>query len=156
MVKILFLHGWHACPGGVKPSFLRDQGFEVINPALDDDDFQRAVLVAQAAYDAHVPEVIVGSSRGGAVAMHVQSADTPLILLCPAWRDHGGMVPVKTNTWILHSPHDEVVAYADSETLLQHSGLALSQLITTGVDHRLIDPDSLGILRALCEKGGRA
>ena len=38
-MKILFLHGWHSVPGGVKPTYLKDHGHTVINPALDDDDF---------------------------------------------------------------------------------------------------------------------
>ena len=36
-MKFLFLHGWHSVPGGVKPTFLKDAGHEVINPKLDDD-----------------------------------------------------------------------------------------------------------------------
>lgn len=29
---ILFLHGWHSVPGGVKPTYLKDHGHTVINP----------------------------------------------------------------------------------------------------------------------------
>src|SRR4051794_7837509 len=36
-LTILFLHGWHSVPGGVKPSHLGAHGYEVINPALSDD-----------------------------------------------------------------------------------------------------------------------
>src|SRR5262245_51301697 len=50
-MKILFLHGWQSIPGGAKPSFLVAQGHEVINPALDHDDFDAAVRTAQAEYD---------------------------------------------------------------------------------------------------------
>ena len=82
--------------------------------------------------------------------MHLQSRDTPLVLLCPAWRAHGRIDRVKPETWILHSRQDDVVAYADSERLLAHSGLPASRLITTGSDHRLVDPDSLDALRSLC------
>ncbi len=49
----------------MKPKYLAKQGHEVINPALDDDDFAKAVEVAQAEFDKHCPEVIVGSTRGG-------------------------------------------------------------------------------------------
>jgi hypothetical protein len=63
---ILFLHGWLSVPGGVKPTYLAQNGHEVINPALPDDDFDEAVRIAQAAFDQHQPEVVVGSSRGGA------------------------------------------------------------------------------------------
>ncbi|MEO8271058.1 MAG: hypothetical protein ABI557_15150, partial [Aureliella sp.] len=49
----------------VKPTYLKDAGHEVSNPALDDDNFDLAVRTAQAEYDQHQPDVIVGSSRGG-------------------------------------------------------------------------------------------
>ena len=64
-MKILFLHGWHSVPGGVKPAYLHDHGHEVINPKLPDDDFAEAVRTAQAEFDQHRPQVVVGSSRGG-------------------------------------------------------------------------------------------
>lgn len=83
-MKILFLHGWQSIVEGVKPTFLKDAGHEIINPALDDYDFDLAVRSAQAEYDEHQPDVIVGSSRGGAVAMNMDSGNTPLALLCPA------------------------------------------------------------------------
>jgi hypothetical protein len=54
-MKILFLHGWMSKPGGLKPSFLAQQCHEVINPALDDHDFEKSVSIAQAAFDRHKP-----------------------------------------------------------------------------------------------------
>ena len=54
-MKILFLHGWKSVPGGMKPSYLIEHGHEVINPALDDDDFDEAVRTAQAEYDGIAP-----------------------------------------------------------------------------------------------------
>jgi len=88
-VKILFLHGWRSVPGGVKPTYLKDNGHEVINPSLDDDDFDVALATAQAEFDQHQPQVVVGSSRGGAVALNINSNKTPLVLLCPAWETWG-------------------------------------------------------------------
>jgi hypothetical protein len=93
-MTILFLHGWHSVPGGVKPTYLKDHGHEVINPALDDNDFEAAVATAQAAYDQHQPDVVVGSSRGGAVALNINSNDTPLVLLCPEWKRWGTVTTV--------------------------------------------------------------
>ena len=69
-MKILFLHGWHSVVGGTKPTSLHDAGHHVLNPLLDDDDFAAALKTAQAIYDHHQPDVVVGSSRGGAVAMN--------------------------------------------------------------------------------------
>ena len=113
-MKILFLHGWHSIPGGVKPSHIAQHGHEVINPALDDDDFARAVGTAQAEYDGHQPDVVVGSSRGGAVAMNLTCGATPLVLLCPAWKKYGNAKSVKQGTMILHGEADDVVPFADS------------------------------------------
>lgn len=59
-MKVLFFHGWHSVIGGVKPTHLMNAGHEVINPALDDDDFDAAVRTAQTEYDQHKPDVIVG------------------------------------------------------------------------------------------------
>jgi len=116
-MRILFLHGWQSTPGGLKPTYLKDHGHEVLNPYLPDDEFQEAVKIAQAEYDQGQPDVAVGSSRGGAVAMNIDSKDTPLVLLCPAWKTWGTATTVKPNTVILHSRADETVPFADSEEL---------------------------------------
>jgi alpha/beta superfamily hydrolase len=151
-MKILFLHGWTSVPGGVKSTHLKDHGHTVTNPALDDDDFAAAVRTAQAEYDQHQPDVIVGSSRGGAVAMNIDSKDTPLVLLCPAWRNWGTATTVKPNTIILHSRKDDVIPFADSEELINNSGLPPDKLIEVGSDHRLADEESLEAMLGACER----
>jgi predicted esterase YcpF (UPF0227 family) len=88
-MKILFLHGWQSVPGGVKPTYLAQHGHSVLNPKLPDDDFNHAVRIAQAEFDKHQPQVVVGSSRGGAVAMNINSGNARLVPLCPAWRKLG-------------------------------------------------------------------
>jgi alpha-beta hydrolase superfamily lysophospholipase len=150
-MKILFLHGWQSVPGGVKPSFLAQHGHEIINPALDDEDFDMAVRTAQAEYNRHRPDVIVGSSRGGAVAMNIESGSTPLVLLCPAWRRWGTTTTVKPGTVILHSEADDVIPIAESRELLRNSGLPESALIRVGTDHRLADPEPLKAMLEACE-----
>src|SRR5919108_2812329 len=110
-MKVLFLHGWQSVPGSVKPTYLKDHGHEVINPKLPDDDFAEAVRIAQAEFDKHQPAVVVGSSRGGAVAMNIDSGDARLVLLCPAWKRWGTAKRVKPGTVILHSRGDETIAF---------------------------------------------
>lgn len=149
-MKVLFLHGWHSVVGGVKPSYLIQAGCEVINPPLDDDDFEAAVQAAQAEYNRHRPQVIVGSSRGGAVALNIDSGDTPLVLLCPAWRNWGSVTTIKSNCLILHSRADDVIPFEDSERLLLNSGLSPESLLEVGHDHRLADPESLAVLLWAC------
>jgi alpha/beta superfamily hydrolase len=146
-VKILFLRGWHSVPGGVKPTYLADHGHEVINPHLPDEDFAEAVRIAQMEFDRHQPHAVVGSSRGGAVAMNTNTDDARLILLCPARKKWGTVKTVKPGTVILHSRADDVAPFADSEDLARNSDVTL---IEVGSDHRLADLESLRKMLDAC------
>lgn len=152
VMKILFLHGWTSVPGGTKPSFLMEHGHEVLNPALPDEDFAESIRIADAEYNEHQPDVVVGSSRGGAVAVNIESQDTPLVLLCPAWKNWGSATTIKPNTIILHSRADDVISFADSEELLTNSGLPIETLIEVGDDHRLAGSESLQAMLEACEQ----
>jgi hypothetical protein len=130
----------------VKPSFLARHGHTVINPKLPDDDMADAIRIAQEEFHKHQPEVVVGSSRGGAVAMNIDSGDAKLVLLCPAWKKFGTARTAKPGTVILHSRADEVIPFADSEELVTNSGLPKSALVEVGSDHRLADPEPLAAM----------
>ena len=151
-MKILFLHGWQSTPGGLKPTYLKDHGHEVLNPKLPDDDFDAAVRIAQTEFDQGKPDIVVGSSRGGAVAMNIEAGTTPLVLLCPAWKTWGTATTVKANTTILHSRADETVPFADSMELVRNSGLPVGALVEVGTEHRLADPKSLARMLELVER----
>ncbi len=151
-MKILFLHGWQSTPGGIKPTYLKDHGHGVLNPALPDDDFDAAVRIAQAEFDRHQSEVVVGSSRGGAVAMNINCGQTPLVLLCPAWKKWGTARTVKPGTIILHAGADDVVPFSDSVELVRNSSLPSESLIVVGHEHRLADPESLAKMLEAAEK----
>lgn len=148
-MKILFLHGWNSVVGGLKPTYLKNHGQEVINPALPHEDFAEAVRIAQADFDQHQPQVVVGSSRGGAVAMNINSGDTKLVLLCPAWKKYGAAKTVRPDTVILHSRADDVVPFADSEELSRDSR---ATLVEVGNDHRLADAESLAVMLRACNQ----
>jgi Alpha/beta hydrolase family len=152
-MTVLFLHGWTSVPGGVKPTYLAAHGHSVINPPLPDDDFPASVKIAQAEFDRHRPDVVVGSSRGGAVALNIDTAQARLVLLCPAWRRWGTACTVKPGTLILHSEADDVIPIADSRALLARSGLPESALIVIGND-RLADPEPLAAMLAAVEGRG--
>lgn len=155
-MKILFLHGWRSVPGGVKPSYLARHGHEVINPALPDEDFAEAVRIAQAEFDRCRPDVVVGSSRGGAVAMNLQIGDARLVLLCPAWKRWGTARRVKPGTVILHSRADDTIPFAESEELIRDSGLGASAMIEVGTDHRLADAEPLAAMLRACVEAATA
>jgi alpha-beta hydrolase superfamily lysophospholipase len=151
LVKVLFLHGWTSTPGGVKPTYLAQHGHEVVNPSLPDDDFPEAVRIAQEAFYRHQPEVVVGSSRGGAVALNIESGNARLVLLCPAWKKWGNAKAARPGTVILHSERDDVVPIADSRELLRCSGLPETALVMVGNDHRLADSEPLAAMLAAAE-----
>ncbi len=130
---------------------MKNAGHAVINPKLDDDIFDDALQTAQAEYDLHQPNVIVGSSRGGAVAMNIISGNTPLVLLCPAWKKWATVKKLKSNSLILHSRQDDVIPFEDSKELVAISGLPSETLIEIGSDHRLADEESLSVMLWACQ-----
>lgn len=143
-MKVLFLHGLESTPGGKKPACFLEAGHEVINPALPAGDFEGSVRIGQAAYDEGQPDLVVGSSRGGAVAMTLEIGDTPLLLVCPAWKKWGNATSVKPDTIIMHSQADEIIPYAYSQELLEASPGA--RLVEAGADHRMADSNTLAIM----------
>ena len=145
-MKILYLHGWNSVVGGVKPTHLRSHGHEVIEPSLDHDDFERALASAQAAFDEHRPDIVVGSSRGGAAAMNLRNDSARLVLLCPAWKKWGSATTVKPGTIILHSRGDDVIPFEESLERVRESGLPESARVEVGSDHRLADSEPLEAL----------
>jgi hypothetical protein len=152
MATILYLHGWNSKPGGVKPTYLSQHGHTLLEPALPDDDFAESVRIAQSEFDEHHPDAVVGSSRGGAVAMNVNAPGAALVLLCPAWKRWGNARTVKPGTVILHAEADDVVPIFASRELLANSGLPASSLIVVGSDHRLADSEPLEALLAAVER----
>ena len=112
-MKVLYLHGWNSVVGGVKPTYLKTHVNDVLEPALDHDDFQVALQTAQAAFDHHQPDIVVGSSRGGAVAMNIEVGSARLVLICPAWKKWGLAKTVKAGTQVLQSRADDVVPFED-------------------------------------------
>jgi hypothetical protein len=89
-------------------------------------------------------------TKGGAVAMNINSGDARLVLLCPAWKKFGTVKTVKPDTVILHSRADDVIPFADSEELVRRSG---ATLIEVGDDHRLADSEPLRKMLEACAGG---
>ena len=99
------------------------------------DDFSRALGTAQATYDQFKPNVVVGSSRSGAVAMSLNAGNTPLVLSCPAWKKWGQAITIRQSLRVLHSPNDDVIPFGDSVELVRRSNLDSNHLIPVGNDH---------------------
>ena len=152
-MKVLFLHGLESTPGGIKAKSLKGEGYEVFNPHLPKSSFAESVQIAQQLVEERSPDVIVGSSRGGAIAMSIDPGDAGLVLVAPAWKRFcraGGYLPRRT--LVLHSQNDKIVPIGDSKELVEDQGLTL---VTCGKDHRMRDSDALeAILEAVrwCSK----
>lgn len=116
-MKILFLHGLEGSPHGRKITFLWDRGFEVIAPELPRDDFKESIEIAKRALHENSIDVVIGSSRGGAIAMEIEP-DMLVILLAPAWKNFGvDKAKGKERYRVFHSPDDKVVPFNDSKEL---------------------------------------
>ena len=140
-MKILFLHGLESRPGGSKAQYLESLGHTVLNPLLPKDNFDASVRIAQEEIDLESPDLVVGSSRGGAVAMSLDLKGARLILIAPAYRrfDVPGNAPAGTQ--VLHCTTDDIVDFEESE---QIKGGA--NVVPCGDDHRMSDTDALQAL----------
>jgi len=118
----------------------------MISPALPKESWERSLAIAQEHFDREKPDLVIGSSRGGALAINLLSGTTPLILIAPAWKRFGSARIAKQETLILHSAHDAVVPLADSLELVRLSSLPDAALIIVGDDHRMNDRAALDAL----------
>ena len=143
-IKILFLHGLGSVPGGIKATYLKSKGYEVLNPALPDASFEESCDIAQALVQGEEPHIIIGSSRGGAVAMSINPGSAKMILMAPAWtRFLNEEREISRDTFVLHSPNDDIVSISDSETLAMKYDL---KLIQCGKEHRMSDDEALEVM----------
>lgn len=149
-MKILFLHGKESKPGGSKVQHLKKQGYNVINPYLPSDDFVKSTQIAQKAFEGERPDVIVASSRGGAVAMAMDTKRADVVLIAPAWNHRDTLCIPKdvqytspSRAFILHCKDDDIVSYEDSEYLADVLG---TKVIECGTNHRMSDPQALDTL----------
>ncbi len=145
MTKVLFLHGLESKPGGTKAKHLEKVGYTVLNPALPKWSFEESVKIAQDVVYKEEPDVIVGSSRGGAVAMSLDTHSAKTVLIAPAWNHfkHTEKAECRKDAMILHSKKDDIVLIKDSYHLVKEFG---ATLIEVGECHRMNDEGALAAL----------
>ena len=148
-MKILFLHGLESSSYGNKVKYLKSLGHEVVNPVLPRDSWSDSVRIASEALLCD-PDVVIGSSRGGALAVHISKPTTKLIILAPAWNKYDVQPVVPYGTQILHCLKDDIVEYVDSVKLMNwNDGV---RLIEAGTSHRMNDQDALEALADAIER----
>ena len=139
-IKILFLHGKEGSPEGSKATFLKSHGFYIIAPSLPKDNWELSMRRAKANLLLE-PDIVVGSSRGGAIACALDTGNIPKVLIAPAYKHLGDCITnVDKTTTILHCKTDDIVLYSGSVELEETYGC---NLIECGENHRMSNEGAL-------------
>jgi hypothetical protein len=138
-MKILFLHGLESGPNGSKVKHLAERGCDIYAPKLPKESFSESIRIAQDMFDAVDPDYVVGSSRGGAIAMAIDSQQTSLVLIAPAWKKYNVSPQLNSEAVVLHSADDDVIPLGESYILA-------APLHICGESHRMSDKDALDTL----------
>ena len=141
-MKIVYLHGLHSSPMSYKRKVLEDMGHTVCAPHLQPDNWSASVSHARNTINRVKPDVVVGSSRGGAVALAIQP-DCPMVLIAPAYAKYYPEAKLSSNACVLHSMDDEVVPYSDSVKLTESRP---GHLYKVGGNHRMNDEEAITTL----------
>jgi pimeloyl-ACP methyl ester carboxylesterase len=154
-LRVLFMHGLESSPMGDKARYLATR-FDATTPAMDTRAFQKtptlADPVARASFELCVaqqaraivdarPDVVVGSSFGGAIAVLLLSRGAwrgPTLLLAQA-SDRLGVLalPMDVPVLLVHGTKDDVVDIAGSRRLARTGTSGLVRLIEVDDGHRL-------------------
>lgn len=140
-LRVQFIHGLESSPTGIKALLLATH-FNALTPAMDTRDFPACVDLHAETLAAYRPDVLVGSSFGGAVAVALLQRGVwrgPTLLLAPAALRLGlpAELPADTRVWLVHGRGDDVVDIADSRALARSGTPGLVRLIEVDDDHSL-------------------
>lgn len=139
--RVQFVHGLEGSPQGNKARLLA-RHFTASTPAMDTSDFPACVETQAREIVRFAPDLLVGSSFGGAVALellHRGSWEGPTLLLAQAGLKLGRRttLPAGARVWLVHGIHDEVVDVEDSRTLAATGTPGRVRLIEVEDDHGL-------------------
>ena len=140
-IRVQFIHGLESGPGSSKSVYLAAR-FDARTPAMDTSSFEGSVAVQAAQIAEFSPEVLVGSSFGGAVALALLARGLyrgPTVLLAPAHRHYGveERIPEGVPVVLVHGTRDEVVAIEGSRALAKTGSPGMVELIEVDDEHRL-------------------
>ena len=160
-LRVLFIHGLEGSPQGAKARFLAEH-FDAHTPAMDTSDFAGCVAQQARAIAEFGPDVVVGSSFGGAVLVKLLADGAwsgPSLLLAQAARHFGGDValPEGVAVTLVHGTRDDVVDIEGSRALARTGTPERVELIEVDDGHRLqtlVDDGSLAErVRAVFARG---
>jgi hypothetical protein len=140
-LRVQFVHGLEGSPQGSKARLLAEH-FDARTPAMDTRDFDASVALQADAARSFVPDVLVGSSFGGAVAVAMLQRGLwrgPTLLLAQAALRMGlePRLPSDVWVWLVHGARDELIDVADSRALAAAGCPERTRLIEVDDDHPL-------------------
>lgn len=140
-LRVQFVHGLEGSPQGAKARLFADH-FTASTPAMDTKDFEASVAVQEKEIVSFRPDVLVGSSFGGAVAVELLNRGAwtgPTLLLAQAAVRQGksAALPNGRRVWLVHGTNDDVVDVDESRQLARTGTPSLVRLIEVDDDHSL-------------------
>ena len=140
-LRVQFAHGLESSPQGNKARLL-SQHFLTETPAMNTRDFESCVALHAGTAMRFRPDVLVGSSFGGAVAVALLERNLyrgPTLLLAQAAVMYRASVRLPPNVRVLlvHAPEDEVVPFAGSVQLAASGTQGMVELIERSDNHAL-------------------
>jgi len=152
-LRVQFIHGLESGPGSSKAAYL-DRFFDAETPAMDTGDFEGSVALQAEHTGTFAPDVLVGSSFGGAVALALLQRELyagPTVLLAPAHAHFGveARLPGQRRVIIVHGLRDDVVSIDDSRRLAATGAPGYVDFVEVDDEHRLatlLEGDTLATL----------
>lgn len=140
-LRVQFVHGLEGSPRGSKARLLAAH-FDARTPAMDTADFESCVKTQADMLSEFEPDVLVGSSFGGAVAVALLERGLwrgPTLLLAQAALryDENARLPEGVTVWLVHGQGDEIVDPEESRQLARTGSPERVRLIEVDDDHPL-------------------
>ena len=140
-IRVQFIHGLEGSPQGSKARLFAEH-FDCVTPAMDTSDFEGCVELQAEVIGSFEPDVLVGSSFGGAVAVELLARGVwrgrTLLLAQDALKsDPGARLPEDVTVWLVHGLGDTLVDPAESRWLARTGSPERVRLIEVEDDHPL-------------------
>jgi hypothetical protein len=155
-LKVQFAHGLASSPYGNKARLFAEH-FDALTPVMNTGDLESCVKVHEEALTTFRPDLLIGSSFGGAVVMRLLERRVwkgPALLLAQAARNYlpGCRIPEGVRVLLVHAPEDEVVDIEGSRALARTGTPGLVELIEVEDDHALAAITASGELLRLVQR----